>query len=444
MASHDTTSSAGQVAKQQNKKQPGKRLGRPIKGSALSPNGVDKELERERARKSKRRKKTSRGHTVWVKRAAELFERKGRKLRKDKRRDGQEVGAIVRRRLRCVRYYSHWHTQVPEKDAAQRAASKFGCSVATVRHWERLQRTGGAAALLPKPYGPRNPQRCVAQAVEHLVVALRHFHGWNEKRMAEELKQRGLANISHTTVGHIFDRYHLPTRTYHGKARSEGMSYRRYEKKWPNAQWHMDFAQISLDSGEVVLLVVVVDDYSRFCLACEVIEALSAEAALLRFRALCRRYGLAPQEMVTDNGRAFMSVYEDVETSFGAELAAHHTRHFRTAPYYPEGNGKAEAMVKILKHEALNRTFATVEVVRSALADFQNYYNFYRLHGSLGYTTPAARYWGVATPHNHGLAGLSSLPPDLMAAYPPAADFQPPVTDPTLRRQALALVPAYC
>jgi transposase InsO family protein len=280
--------------------------------------------------------------------------------------------------------------------------------------------------------------------VEYLVVALRTLYGWNETRLAHELRQRGLAHCSHTTVGHIFRRYHLPTRTYCSKARADGLPYSSYEKSWPNAQWHIDFAQITLADGEVVRLAVVIDDYSRFCLDCAVIDTTSTETVRMLFLALCRRYAVRPQEVVTDNDRAFVSVYVNVPTRFALELQAHNTRHRHTSLYYPEGNGKAEAFIKTLKSEALNRTFTTSDEVRTALTEFQDYYNFYRLHSSLGYLPPAVRYWGIESPQNHGLSGLPALPPDLLMAYPPHPSFQPYDTNPDQRRQALALVPVTC
>lgn len=441
MAKHDNTSVEQGVEKQPGA---GKKRGRKRKADMLSPNKTDKELARERAKPPRRRAATSRGRTVGAKRKRELLRRERRKALKRKRLGGQEAGAVVRRRLRCIRRYRQLRTTLLEKKAAEQAAAESGCSVSSVRLWDRMQRKGGNQALLPKPRGPRAPQRRVPPQVEQMVVMLRQRYGWNEKRIAHELKQRGLATISHTTVGNIFARNNLPTRTYHGKARSEGLSYKRYEKEHADAQWHMDFAQINLTNGETVYLVVVVDDYSRFCLTCEVIAATSTELVQLLYRRLCQRYGVAPAEMVTDNGRAFMSVYEDIPTRFGLELAEHGTRHRRTAPYYPEGNGKAEAFVKTMKREALNHSFVSVAAVHSALAEFQTFYNYYRLHSSLNYQPPAVRYWNVAAPHNHGLQGLPQLPDATVAAYPGEPEFQPVDIDPAVRRRALALVPITC
>ncbi len=410
----------------------------------LSPNGVDKELEKEnRARHKKQRKaKHSRRRTEMQKRREDLLRRKRRKQLQ--RRGWKEpLGKTVRKRLKAVRYYRHWRKHSPEGDAATRAARKHGVSVGTIRRWERLYRTGGVEALLPKKPGPKNPEAVIPQKIRFLVVALRLLLGWNEKRMAKELAQRGIATISHTAVGNIFRRYSVPTRTYHTKARSDGIPKRRYEKKAPNRQWHIDFAETKLQDGTKVVIVVLVDDYSRYCLRCEVVAGMTAEVAIQTVQAAWEEFGL-PAEIVSDNGPAFTSTYEGVPTAFGERLQQKGIRHRLTTPYWPEGNGKAEAFVKIVKRECLKHPFATLYELRQALAEFVTFYNHFRLHSSLGYQTPVSRFLGVETVKEHGLAGIPGLPNSLTESFPPTQPVQvQPVNSLTIGRR-YALVPVNC
>ena len=44
-----------------------------------------------------------------------------------------------------------------------------------------------------------------------------------------------------------------------------------------------------------------------------------------------------PEEMVSDNGREFVSVWEDTLTKFGELLAEQGIDHLTSAPYYPQG-----------------------------------------------------------------------------------------------------------
>jgi len=329
----------------------------------------------------------------------------------------EPLGRTVRKRFKAVRYYCHWRKRFPEREAALRAAQKHGVSKETIRRWDRLHRKGGLESLLPKKPGPANVPFIVSLETQFLIVALRVLLSWNEKRMSAELAQRGLAQISHTAIGTIFRRYHLPTRTYHTKARSDGIPKRRYEKKRPNQQWHIDFAETKLQDGTKVVIVALIDDYSRYCLRCEVVANMTTETAIKTVQTAWDQFGL-PAEIVSDNGRAFTSVYEDTPTNFGKRLQQKGIRHRLITPYWPEGNGKVEAFIKIVKRECLKHSFASLDQLQSALAEFVVFYNHLRLHSSLGYHTPVSRFLGVDTVRDHGLAGIPGLPDDLVHAFP--------------------------
>jgi transposase InsO family protein len=410
----------------------------------LSPNGLDQEMRRQHQRQhpKKRKGKGSRRRTEMRKRRQDWLRRAQQKQLR-RRRLKELLGQTVRWRLKAVHYYRHWRQHLPEQDAVRRAAYKHQVSESTIRRWDRLERRGGLAALLPQPPGPKTAPFVIPLHIRFLIVALRRLLGWNEKRMAEELEKRGIAKVSHTTVGHIFAHYHLPTRTYHSRAVCDGIPRQRYEKQRPNQQWHIDFAETSLSNGTQVVIIVLTDDHSRYCLRCEVVPDMTTETAIQTVEAAWQEFGL-PDEIVSDNGRAFTSVYEDVLTAFGAVLSRHGVRHCLITPYYPEGNGKAEAFVKILKRECLNRSFDTLEELKQALAEFVTYYNHFRLHSSLGYQPPVTRYLGVEAVRNHGLAGIPFLPEELLAAFPPSQPVEVLPVNVWTVKQRFALVPVSC
>ncbi len=64
--------------------------------------------------------------------------------------------------------------------------------------------------------------------------------------------------------------------------------------------------------------------------------------------------------------------------------------HVRTAPYYPQSNGKIERWHQSLKVETLRpKAPASLAEARRLVAGFVNHYNHHRLHSALGYITPA-------------------------------------------------------
>ena len=69
--------------------------------------------------------------------------------------------------------------------------------------------------------------------------------------------------------------------------------------------------------------------------------------------------------------------------------------HVRTAPYYPQSNGKIERMHKTLKGDAIHvKNPATLEEARRVVAAFVDQYNNHRLHSAIDYVTPADRLAG--------------------------------------------------
>ena len=99
-----------------------------------------------------------------------------------------------------------------------------------------------------------------------------------------------------------------------------------------------------------------------------------------------------------------------------ALLAGYGVEHRRTRPYYPQTNGKVEAMIKTLERELLRglgwRKGASGgwrwSEIEAEIGAFQGWYNFYRAHGALGYRVPAALYAGLAL-EKQGLSNIFGL-----------------------------------
>lgn len=114
-----------------------------------------------------------------------------------------------------------------------------------------------------------------------MVVVIRTLLGWGERRISAELERREIATISHTSVNRIFHKYHLPTKTRHPKGKSDGLKRHRYLRRTTNELWHLDFkGPLTLLSGRKVWLLVVIDDFSRFCLGIHVCESACGDAVI--------------------------------------------------------------------------------------------------------------------------------------------------------------------
>jgi transposase InsO family protein len=303
----------------------------------------------------------------------------------------------MRHRLRIVRdYHARRRAGAREYDAAPQAAQRAGCSDRSVRRYACALRTGGKRALLPRYHVPAPAPPSIGFYAASVVLALRAHLGWCGQRIAAELSRRGIAETSHTSVYRLLRRYHAAVRTYHPVGRRDGIRYRKQRVRAPNWTWHIDFAgPLTGPDGANRSLLLVVDSYSRMLLALEVVDDQKAATAERVLAGLFERYG-TPRVLISDNGRAFAPAQTGQQHRFERFLAGHGVEHRRTKPYYPQTNGKAEAMVKTVKREFLG-VLARIspdrrwhwDEVEAQVAAFEGWYNFYRAHGALGYAVPA-------------------------------------------------------
>ena len=354
-----------------------------------------------------RKQKHSRRQTVARRRHVDLQRRRQKRFERRRRQIAE-----VKRRRRIVRNYrGRRRAGCSEAQAAAGTAQQFDCSVATVRRYASAYAKGGLPALKPATPGPSTSSSQIPLACQMLIVTIRTLLGWCGQRIAAELERRQIYTLSHTSVYTIFRRFHLKVRTYHPKAVRNGIAYTRFERKRPNELWHVDFKGPIKLGAWTLYLFVIQDDHSRYVLDVHVTFDCTADTAIARVQRAFQLYGV-PRQLMSDNGRAFTSVWEHVEHRFDEALRPYGVEHLLIPPYYPEANGKVEAFIKTLSNEALALLadqVQTPEDLQEALEVYVRYYNNYRAHSALDYQPPVKRYLGWA-PKVEGLAEIWGLP----------------------------------
>lgn len=415
--------------------------------------------KRHQERKAKERKAGKRKAKIYKNQVVAYRRQLDRARRARRRREQREQSQKRQRkfkfRVKVVRSFHRLRALgIPEKKAVELTYEQYRpregwhlpLSLSTIRNWVRqVRRAGGHYhGLRPKSCRPQQITYQVSVQVIGIIFTWRHQLGWGGHRIAAELKRRGIAAISGRTVYNIFDRLGLSVKPYALKGKSAGIAYQRYEKTRPNLQWHLDLKQSHLADGTPVYICVVLDDHARYVLLALVGLEKTAAFTSQAVKAAVAQAG-QPAEIVTDNGREFVSAWEGSLTQFGQQLAQLEIEHLTSPPYYPQANGKAEAFIKTLNRELLGRRrFATVEQLQRAVDEFLSYYNNYRGHSSLRWQAPVTRFAGRAV-RVRGLAAIPGL--EAMAADPQwgPAYCDPPlkITPTTVRdRNALVLVTA--
>lgn len=151
-----------------------------------------------------------------------------------------------------------------------------------------------------------------------------------------------------------------------------------------NQLWSLDFVHDSCLNGTKFKVLVVIDEFTRECLALE--AATSIKSAKVRsILALLFADRGSPKYLRSDNGPEF------VAHSLTAWLAQSGTQSRFTKPGSPWQNGKVESFNGRLRAEFLNpEAFCNLLDAQVRLRLFQRFYNDERPHSSLGYETPSA------------------------------------------------------
>ena len=256
--------------------------------------------------------------------------------------------------------------------------------------------------------------------VDQVILTIRLLTYWNSKRISAEMQRRQIYSVGHAYIDDLF-------RT-HGCTRGSvpPRPGPRYERTSPNELWHIDikgpfFIHLSGRGSLKTWLVGLVDDHSRFVIGLRILTETKA-LPILTWLEECFELCGQPLELMSDNGLPFVFWMPYVLTKFGKRLEELHIQHLRTQISSPWTNGKIEAFWAVLQSEVLDRQlFTGFGEAETALAHFVRYYNYHRLSGVLGWTTPAERYNGTpftdrGFEHIPALAHLQSWLQSVMVA----------------------------
>jgi putative transposase len=146
--------------------------------------------------------------------------------------------------------------------------------------------------------------------------------------------------------------------------------------------WHIDISYLNV-AGTFYYMCSILDGASRAIIHWEIRDTMTeqqVEVVVQRGREL---HPLARPRIISDNGPQF------VAKDFKEFIRIAGMTHVRTAPYYPQSNGKLERYHKTIKGDAIRPAApATLEEARAVVARFVAHYNSVRLHSALGYVTP--------------------------------------------------------
>jgi transposase InsO family protein len=309
-------------------------------------------------------------------------------------------------------------------------AERFGVKVRDLyRYNQRLKREGvgvngngketeasgrGEGETGPKDRGVQLPEE-----VKELIRSYRRdepTHGF--KRIADLLKQKYLVVVTRKQIRSVlreaglletcdssFDREPAPAK-----------GSRRFEAEYPGELWQMDVTYVYIRKIPVLYLVVIVDDYSRFCVAAELCRDQRADTLIGVLHNACTAYGV-PKKLLTDQGSGFYS-WSREETQFQQYLDDQRIEHIVAEPHSPQSQGKVERLIQTVRGELLTRVkFTGFADAQAQILSFVQSYNFDRPHQGIQGKRPTDRFHGVVGDVEQAQAQLAGRDVDLSRGY---------------------------
>jgi transposase InsO family protein len=163
---------------------------------------------------------------------------------------------------------------------------------------------------------------------------------------------------------------------------SDGSCLRRRAERKDHV-WSYDFVLERTHDGRAVRTLVVVDEFTRECLAARVARRLRSEDVIDTLADLFVRRG-TPEYLRSDNGSEFTA------KAVRQWLGALGVRTLYIAPGSPWENGYVESFIGKMRDELLDREiFYTLAEAKVLIERWRREYNQVRPHSSLGYRPPA-------------------------------------------------------
>lgn len=284
-------------------------------------------------------------------------------------------------------------------------AETIGTTMESIRRWQKVAVVEGTAPTSPSapstssqvapqpaavksPYAPKDPGQGLSAVEQAAILELKKKHpSMGPAQIRAQLKRFKRWRLSIKAIARVLRAHGYEPVRSHG--RPVGPQPVRFEAPHRNALWQLDFAEFRV-SAERQQLLVVLDDFSRYCVGYALSDGPSAQVAIEALRAAIARHG-KPEAVRTDRGGGFLSA--DLTDYLENELIDHVVGR----AYHPEGGGKVESLIGTVRRELWDvEHFDDWTTAARRLDAWVLEYNEHRAHMGIDGLTPADRFFGRA------------------------------------------------
>ena len=199
------------------------------------------------------------------------------------------------------------------------------------------------------------------------------------RRLTYMMMDAGLVAVSPSSVFRVLHEAGR-LRKWSPKPSKKGTGFEQPLK--PHEHWHIDIAHINVH-GTFYYLCAVLDGASRYLLNWSLRDSMKTTDVEILLQRTKERFPEARPRIISDNGPQFIA------KDFKEFIRISGMTHVRTAPYYPQSNGKLERWNKSVKSECIRPGVPlSQEDAERLIAQYVAVYNEQRLHSAIGYITP--------------------------------------------------------
>ena len=224
-----------------------------------------------------------------------------------------------------------------------------------------------------------------ARLVADVTALATRYGRYGYRRITALLSEKGW-RVNHKRVERIWRREGLKVpkkQPKRGRLWLNDGSCIRLRPEHKDHVWSYDFVASRTADGRAFKILIILDEYTRECMAILVERRLTSEDVIDQLFNLFVLRGI-PEHIRSDNGPEFTA------KAIRKWLARMGVKALFIEPGSPWENGYIESFNGKLRDELLNREiFTTLTEAKVLIADWKREYNQVRPHSSLGYRPPA-------------------------------------------------------
>lgn len=265
----------------------------------------------------------------------------------------------------------------------------YGISRTLFYKWKRRYEAEGLGGLRNRSRRPKTSPKATSTEVVGKVIYLRSNYHFGPQKISMYLKRYHDIEISQSGVWRILKRLDLNRLPASQRYKSHDRRWKRYEKPLPGHQLQIDVKFIAPVGGRKKRFYqfTAIDDCTRLRVL-RIYERLNQKTAIQFVDYVLEKLPFIVEKVQTDNGAEFQS-------QFHWHLLDRGIGHVYIKPATPRLNGKVERSHRIDAEEFYRQLDGVVidsaQVFNERLAEWEQFYNYARPHGSLNGQTPYER-----------------------------------------------------